>query len=123
MACYVFCGLSTLAKGVLGVGLPAVILLAYAAACVFPWDAAGRTAHWRWLSSAAYRKEVREGKAPMPALFAEMFLMRLLTGIVVFFAVAGPWYAVMCAFPEVDNEGQTFFYRLLLHDHLNRLPE
>ena len=123
MAFYVFCGLSTLAKGVLGVGLPAVILLAYAAACVFPWDAAGRTAHWRWLSSAAYRKEVREGKAPMPALFAEMFRMRLLTGIVVFFAVAGPWYAVMCAFPEVDNEGKTFFYRFFIHDHLNRLLE
>jgi 4-amino-4-deoxy-L-arabinose transferase-like glycosyltransferase len=123
MAFYVFCGLSTLAKGVLGVGLPAVILLAYAAACVFPWDAAGRTAHWRWLSSAAYRKEVREGKEPMPALFAEMFRMRLLTGIVVFFAVAGPWYAVMSAFPEVDNEGKTFFYRFFIHDHLNRLFE
>jgi 4-amino-4-deoxy-L-arabinose transferase-like glycosyltransferase len=123
MAFYVFCGLSTLAKGVLGVGLPAVILLAYAAACVFPWDAAGRTAHWRWLSSAAYRKEVREGKEPMPALFAEMSRMRLLTGIAVFLAVAGPWYAVMCVFPDVDNEGKTFFYRFFIHDHLNRLFE
>jgi hypothetical protein len=59
----------------------------------------------------------------MPALFAEMFRMRLLTGIVVFFAVAGPWYAVMSAFPEVDNEGKTFFYRFFIHDHLNRLFE
>ncbi|RPH72452.1 MAG: phospholipid carrier-dependent glycosyltransferase [Myxococcaceae bacterium] len=123
MAFYVLCGLSTLAKGLLGVGLPAVILLAYAAACVFPWDAAGRAAHWRWLSSAAYRKEVRDGKEPMPALFAEMSRMRLLTGIAVFFAVAGPWFAVMCVFPEVDNEGKTFLYRFFIHDHLNRLFE
>jgi 4-amino-4-deoxy-L-arabinose transferase-like glycosyltransferase len=121
MAFYVFCALSTLAKGVLGLGLPAVILLAYGAAFVFPWDAAGRAAHWRWLSSAAYRREARDGKEPMPALFAEMFRMRLLTGIGVFFAVAGPWYAVMCAFPEVDNEGKTFFYRFFIHDHVNRL--
>lgn len=123
MAFYVFCGLSTLAKGLLGVGLPAVILLFYAMACVFPWDAAGRAAHWRWLNSAKFRKEVREGKEPMPVLFAEMFRMRLLTGILVFFAVAGPWYVVMSLFPAVDNEGKTFFYRFFIHDHLNRLFE
>jgi len=123
MAFYVFCGLSTLAKGLLGVGLPAVILLGYALACVFPSDAAGRSAHWQWLTRSGFRAEVREGKQPMPALFAEMGRMRLLTGIVVFFAVAGPWYAVMSAFPEVDNEGKTFFYRFFIHDHLNRLFE
>jgi 4-amino-4-deoxy-L-arabinose transferase-like glycosyltransferase len=55
----------------------------------------------------------------MPALFAEMSRMRLLTGIGVFLAVAGPWYAVMCAFPEVDNEGKTFFVRFFIHDHLS----
>ena len=123
MAFYVFCGLSTLAKGLLGVGLPAVILLSYALACVFPWNEAGRAAHWRWLSDAAYRKEVAAGKEPMPVLFAEMARMRLLTGIGVFFAVAGPWFAVMCAFPAVDNEGKTFLYRFFIHDHLNRLFE
>ena len=123
MAFYVLCGLSMLAKGLLGVGLPAVILLAYAAACVFPWDAAGRAAHWRWLTSSAYRREVRSGKEPMPVLFAEMSRMRLLTGIGVFFLVAGPWFAVMCVFPDVDNEGKTFFYRFFIHDHLNRLFE
>ena len=123
MAFYVFCGLSTLAKGVLGVGLPAVILLGYALACVFPWDTAGRAAHWQWLTRAEFRKDVREGKHPMPVLFAEMARMRLLTGIGVFFAVAGPWYAVMSAFPAVDNEGKTFFYRFFIHDHLNRLFE
>lgn len=123
MAFYVFCGLSTLAKGLLGVGLPAVILLAYALACVFPWDEAGRATHWRWLTSSAYRKEVAAGTEPMPVLFAEMSRMRLLTGIGVFLAVAGPWYAVMSAFPDLDNEGKTFFYRFFIHDHLNRLVE
>ncbi|HEY1418988.1 MAG TPA: glycosyltransferase family 39 protein, partial [Myxococcaceae bacterium] len=123
MAFYVFCGLSTLAKGLLGVGLPAVILLAYAVACVFPWDAAGRAAHWRWLTSAQTRRDVRAGKEPMPVLFAEMARMRLLTGIGVFFGVAGPWFVVMSLFPAVDNEGKTFFYRFFIHDHLNRLFE
>ncbi len=123
MAFYVFCALSTLAKGVLGVGLPAVILLTYALACVLPWDGAGLTAHWRWLTSSGYRKEVAAGKEPMPVLFAEMARMRLLTGIGVFLAIAGPWFAVMCAFPAVDNEGKTFFYRFFIHDHLNRLFE
>lgn len=123
MGFYVFCGLSMLAKGLLGVGLPAVVLLIYAAACVFPWDAPGAGAHWRWLTSSAYRKQVAAGDEPMPALFAEMARMRLLTGIGVFLAVAGPWYAVMCAFPAVDSEGKTFFVRFFIHDHLNRLLE
>ena len=123
MAFYVLCGLSMLAKGLLGVVTPAVVLLGYAAACVFPWTADGLAAHWRWLTRAAYRREVAAGKEPMPELFAEMSRMRLLTGIAVFLAVAGPWYAVMCAFPAVDNEGKTFFYRFFIHDHLNRLLE
>jgi len=123
MGFYVACGLSMLAKGLLGVGLPAVILLAYALACVFPWDQAGRAAHWRWLTSASYRREVREGRSPMPVLFAEMARMRLLTGIGVFLAIAGPWFVVMSVFPAVDNEGKTFFVRFFIHDHLNRLFE
>ena len=123
MGFYVCCGLSMLAKGLLGVGLPAVILLGYAAACVFPWDREGAGAHWSWLTSSAFRAEVASGKRPMPVLFAEMFRMRLLTGIAVFFAVAGPWYVVMSLFPAVDNEGKTFFYRFFIHDHFNRLFE
>lgn len=123
MGFYVFCGLSMLAKGLLGIVAPVVVLLGYAAACVFPWDEAGRASHWRWLTSSAYRKEVAAGREPMPALFAEMQRMRLLTGIGVFLAVAGPWYAVMVAFPDVDNEGKNFFVRFFIHDHLNRLLE
>jgi len=56
-------------------------------------------------------------------LFVEMFRMRLLTGILVFLAIAGPWYVVMSLFPDVDNEGKTFFYRFFIHDHVNRLFE
>lgn len=123
MAFYVFCGLSTLGKGLLGVGLPAVILLIYALFCVFPWDAEGRGAHWRWLTQRTFRKEVRDGRAPMPVLFAEMVRMRLLPGIAVFLAVAAPWFVIMSLSPEVDNEGKTFFVRFFIHDHLNRLVE
>jgi 4-amino-4-deoxy-L-arabinose transferase-like glycosyltransferase len=123
MAFYVFCGLSTLGKGLLGVGVPAVILLVYALFCVFPWDAEGRGSHWRWLTERAFRNDVRAGRAPMPVLFAEISRMRLLPGIAVFLAVAAPWYVVMSLFPEVDNEGKTFFVRFFIHDHLNRLVE
>jgi len=123
MAFYILCGLSTLAKGLLGVGIPAVILLVYGLACVFPWDAEGQAAHWRWLTRSGFRKEVAAGKAPMPALFAEMQRMHLLTGILVFLAVAAPWYTVMSLFPKVDAEGKTFFVRFFIHDHLNRLFE
>jgi 4-amino-4-deoxy-L-arabinose transferase-like glycosyltransferase len=123
MAFYVFCGLSTLGKGLLGVGVPAIILLVYALFCVFPWDAEGRGAHWRWLTERAYRNEVRAGRAPMPVLFAEISRMRLIPGIAVFLAVAAPWFVTMSLFPEVDNEGKTFFVRFFIHDHLNRLVE
>jgi 4-amino-4-deoxy-L-arabinose transferase-like glycosyltransferase len=121
MGFYVFCGLSMLAKGLLGVVLPAAILLGYALLCVFPWTKEGLARHWAYLAHRKVRREVAEGRASMPELFAEMSRMRLLTGIGVFLAVAGPWYAVMCAFPEVDNEGKTFFVRFFIHDHLERL--
>ena len=78
-------------------------------------------AHWQWLTRAEFRKEVREGQAAHAGPLREMSRMRLCTGIRVFFAVAGPWYAVMCAFDAVDDEGKRFFYRFFIHDHLNRL--
>lgn len=120
-AFYVFCGLSTLAKGLLGVGLPAVILILYAALAVIPWDGRSIDAHLRWLVSRAFRREVREGKRPMPVLWAQMFNMHLGTGILVFAAVAVPWYFALCLFDGVDDEGKLFWYRFFIHDHLNRL--
>src|SRR5262249_41811257 len=35
---YVFCGVSTLAKGLMGFGIPAVVLLLYAVLCFIPWS-------------------------------------------------------------------------------------
>ncbi|PTL77819.1 glycosyltransferase family 39 protein [Vitiosangium sp. GDMCC 1.1324] len=120
-AFYVFAGLSTLAKGLLGVGLPAVILLLYALFSVIPYDAKSLNAHLRWLMERSFRAEVREGKQPMPVLWAQMYKMKLGTGILVFSAVAVPWYLVMCLFEGVDDEGKLFWYRFFIHDHLNRL--
>ncbi|HET9450238.1 MAG TPA: glycosyltransferase family 39 protein, partial [Aggregicoccus sp.] len=120
-AFYVFCGLSTLAKGLLGVGLPAVILLVYAALAVIPWTAEALDAHLRWLLSRHTRAEVRAGTRPMPVLWAQVQQMRLGWGVLVFLAVAGPWYLALTLFEGVDDEGKVFWYRFFVHDHLNRL--
>lgn len=118
---YVFAGLATLAKGLLGVGLPAVILILYAAAAVIPWDREGLESHLRWLTSGVVRAQVRVGTRKMPVLWAQMYKMKLGTGILVFFAVAVPWYLTLCLFDSVDDEGKLFWYRFFIHDHLNRL--
>jgi 4-amino-4-deoxy-L-arabinose transferase-like glycosyltransferase len=120
-AFYVFAGLSALAKGLLGVGLPAVILVLYALLAVIPWDGRSLDAHLRWLMESHFRLEVREGKRPMPVLWAQMYRMHLGTGILVFFAVALPWYLTLSLFQGVDDEGKLFWYRFFVHDHLNRL--
>ncbi|EAU69171.1 glycosyl transferase, family 39, putative [Stigmatella aurantiaca DW4/3-1] len=120
-AFYIFCGLSALAKGLLGVGLPAVILLLYALLAVIPWKMEALRAHLKWVWSRAFRKDVREGRQPMPVLWGQMFRMRLGTGVLVFAVVAVPWYLTLSLFDAVDDEGKGFFYRFFIHDHLNRL--
>lgn len=118
---YFFAGMSTLAKGLLGVGLPAVILVLYAVFAVIPWDGKSLDAHLRWLLERGFRQEVREGKRPMPVLWGQMYKMHLGTGILVFFAVALPWYLTLTLFKGVDDESKVFWYRFFVHDHLNRL--
>ncbi|NOK11339.1 ArnT family glycosyltransferase [Corallococcus exercitus] len=120
-AFYVFAGLATLAKGLLGVGLPAVILVLYAAAAVIPWSRESLEAHLRWLFNGEDRAQVRAGTRAMPVLWAQMYRMKLGTGILVFAAVAVPWYLTLCLFDGVDDEGKLFWYRFFIHDHLNRL--
>jgi len=137
-AFYFLLGLATLAKGLLGVGLPAVILILYGAFFVFPWSREGIDAHSRWLTARAvapfrwlWRKLAKtpsgaggsQDAAETPVLFAEMRRMHLLPGILVFFAVAGPWYLTLSLFPAVDLENKNFFFRFFIHDHLNRLLE
>jgi hypothetical protein len=120
-AFYVFCGLSTLAKGLLGVGLPAVILILYALLAVIPFSGESFQAHLRWLLEPAFRAQVREGTRPMPVLWGQMYRMKLGTGILVFCAVAVPWYLTLTLFEGVDDEGKVFWYRFFVFDHLNRL--
>ncbi|MFL5347002.1 MAG: ArnT family glycosyltransferase [Hyalangium sp.] len=119
-AFYVFLGVSVLAKGLLGL-LPAAFLLIYAGLAVIPWSWDAGREHLRWLWKRSVRKEVREGKQPMPVLWGQMFRMRLGTGFLVFCAVAVPWYLTLSLFDGVDDEGKGFFYRFFIHDHLNRL--
>jgi len=120
-AFYVLLGLGNLAKGLEGLFFPAVTLILYAAFFVMPWDAEGLAAHRRWLFSAQERARVRSGERPMPVLFAEIRRMHLLPGILVFFAVAGPWFVTLSLFPAVDSENKTFFVRFFIHDHINRM--
>lgn len=120
-AFYVFSALSTLAKGLLGFGLPAVVLLVYACLSVIPWDSRSIEAHIRWLYDAAFRRDVRAGRAGMPVLWDQFYRMKLGTGVLVFLAIAVPWYATLIAFSGVDDEGKTFWTRFFIQDHFNRL--
>ncbi len=175
-AFYVFCAIATLAKGLLGVGLAAVILFLYAVLCVIPWTGEEVRKHAQWLAkhavvpalvslgvavlvgglSVGVLRAVSTADLPahrtvvtvvagfiaftaglvtaavmlggvarragqMPALWAQFFRMRLSSGIAVFFAIAGPWYAVMSLFAGVDDESKVFWLRFFVHDHLNRL--
>lgn len=56
-----------------------------------------------------------------PALFALMWEMRLGTGLLLFLAVALPWYYRMFTFGSVDDEGKLFWFRFIIHDHFARL--
>jgi 4-amino-4-deoxy-L-arabinose transferase-like glycosyltransferase len=133
-AFYVLLGLSTLAKGLLGVALPAVILILYGAFFIVPWTAEGLAEHGRWLVLAGVlpvrrllgRPSARsdeDGESKTPILFRQMAQMRLVPGIAIFFAVCLPWYLTLSLFPSVDSENKSFFYRFFIHDHFNRLLE
>ncbi len=128
-AFYVLLGLSTLAKGILGVALPAAVLLLYAAFFVFPWSWDSLQAHGRWLVERARglwpsaRASRQAAGTPTPVLFAELGRMHFFSGVAVFLAVALPWYLTLSLFPAVDLENKTFFYRFFIHDHVNRLLE
>jgi 4-amino-4-deoxy-L-arabinose transferase-like glycosyltransferase len=119
---YVFCGLATLAKELLGIAFPAGILLLYAIFCVLPVDSESWEKHWIWLTRKAFREEVEKGKEPMPVLWAQMYRMRLGTGLLVFAAVALPWLLAMSfAASGRDPENESFVYRYFIHDQFARL--
>ncbi|MBS1149632.1 MAG: Polymyxin resistance protein ArnT [Myxococcaceae bacterium] len=212
---YVFCATGTLAKGLLGFGIPAVILVMYAVLSVIPWNEKSLEGHARWffkraglplfvgaaaaalawaltyvlfdnkyygITPAAFAffgvtsyllhkaidkaqplmplaiagaglsvvaaglsatQQVRnlgigvgllavgavlyllanwvKDEAAMPVLWGKFYEMRFGTGVLLFFAIALPWYHTMFAFPNVDDEGKLFWYRFLIHDHFARL--
>lgn len=41
-------------------------------------------------------------------------------GVLLFLAVTLPWYLVMFTFPGRDDEGNQFWFRFVVHDHLSR---
>jgi 4-amino-4-deoxy-L-arabinose transferase-like glycosyltransferase len=118
---YACCGFAVFAKGLLGAGIPAAVLLLYAALCVMPWDAESLSAHLSWLLEPSYRAKVRRGEKPMPFLWGQCYRMRLGTGLLLFAAIIGPWFATLFLFEGVDDEGKRFWYRFLIHDHFARL--
>lgn len=117
---YACCGFAVFAKGLLA-GIPPVVLLLYAGLCVMPWDAESLSAHLSWLLEPAYRAKVRRSEKPIPFLWGQCYRMRLGTGLLLFLAIIGPWFATLFLFKEVDDESKRFWYRFLIHDHFARL--
>jgi hypothetical protein len=94
---YVLLALATLAKGLLGLALPAAAFLVWFAV----------TGEWRLLSRLRLVERVRG--LPLPV------------GPAIFLAIAAPWYVALSLFQGKDDEAQTFAYRFWIHDHLKRV--
>ncbi|MFT3841683.1 MAG: glycosyltransferase family 39 protein [Myxococcaceae bacterium] len=94
-------GLATLGKGILGFGIPGLVLGAWALA----------TAH----------AGARDWRGRLESLRAFLREVPWLPGLVVFAVIALPWYLAMFHFEARDVEGKTFFERFILHDHFARL--
>ena len=90
---YAFCGLSLMAKGLLGFMLPGAILFIYLAV----------TNEWTLLVQP-YKGSIR-GR------------VELWRGIFIFLCVGLPWYVALLSGPE----GNDFYTRFIVHDHFNRL--
>ncbi len=119
-AFYFFCGLATLAKESLGLVVPAIFAV-YLVLSIAPYEAKSWEEHFQWLVSPDFRSEVRAGRQGMPVLWEQFYKMRLGTGLLVFIAVALPWYVTMLLTANgVDEEGKTFWGRIV-HDNFNRL--
>ncbi|MFL5320309.1 MAG: ArnT family glycosyltransferase [Myxococcaceae bacterium] len=126
---YVFSGLGLLAKELIGIGFPGAVLLIYALFFKVPWRWGAISEHIKWLGNpdnvasiflSDFEKFRKRRTAP-PALWQQFFDMRLLTGILVAFAVCVPWLVALSLFEGVDDESKTFFYRFFIHDNINRL--
>ena len=90
---YTFCGLSLMAKGLLGFALPGAIIFVYLVV----------TNEWTLLAQP-HKGGVR-GRA------------EIIRGLVIFLCVGLPWYVALLSGPE----GKDFWNRFFIHDHFNRL--
>ncbi len=72
-----------------------------------------------WVASVAFIAR-RRPQAPMPKLVALLNDLNLGTGVLLFLAVALPWYFEMFTFRALDDEGKRFWLRFIVHDHLSR---
>ncbi|MFN0063453.1 MAG: ArnT family glycosyltransferase [Myxococcaceae bacterium] len=120
MGFYVLTGLAVLAKGLLGF-LPAVVFAVFVFTCVLSWAEEMWLDHARWLVSSKFRARVRHGERSMPEVWEQLARMRFVSGFIVLLAVCAPWYVTLFLFEGTDDEGKRFWYRFLIHDHLNRL--
>jgi 4-amino-4-deoxy-L-arabinose transferase-like glycosyltransferase len=91
--CFALCGVATLGKGLLGVGLPAVTLATFAL-----------------LTS---RRFFLDAVKSIPWV----------SGLALWALIALPWYLAMFTFDARDPEGLTFFQRFIVHDHFARLGQ
>jgi 4-amino-4-deoxy-L-arabinose transferase-like glycosyltransferase len=92
---FMFCGLSTMGKGLLGFALPGLIIFLYILV-TNEWTLLAQKSENRW-----------RGR------------VELFRGILVFACVALPWYVALLSGPE----GSGFYARFFVHDHFNRLGQ
>ncbi len=92
---YMFCGLSTMGKGLLGFALPGLIIFLYLL-LTNEWSLLAQKSENRW-----------RGRA------------EIIRGILIFACVALPWYVALLSGPE----GSGFYARFFIHDHFNRLGQ
>lgn len=179
---YAFFGIATLAKGLLGFGIPLVVFIVFVLLTVVTWDNAMASLGWLFtkgivalgaglaamvvvgLAASAYASAndtmfmaiqfdpaqpapvsaagwfgimwgslafwvvttVMLGRLKVsgegaPALVRMAYEMKLGTGILLFLAIALPWYYEMFTFWRVDDESKLFWYRFIIHDHFARL--
>lgn len=83
-------GVATLGKGLLGFGLPGLVLAAFLA------------------TDLKRAKHVLRHEVPWR------------DGLALWALIALPWYLAMLSFDGVDAEGLTFFRRFIVHDHFSR---
>lgn len=106
---FVFAGLGTLAKGLLGIALPVAIVGVYLLGTAVAKDGIKRPVQWA----------LRRG-GERPWIFNALSRVPWGSGLALFGAVALPWYVAMVRFGGRDPEGRTFFERFFLHDHFAR---